>query len=51
MLQQFVQFVGGLNSQNPKNWILAVRCLRGLLKEAGSAPHPSLVNTPKAVLP
>ncbi|MFJ8108336.1 ester cyclase [Streptomyces sp. NPDC096132] len=45
------QLVGGLNLKNPKNWILAARCLRGLMKEAGSKPHPSLVNTPKAVLP
>lgn len=40
------QLLGGLNMKNPKNWVLAVRCLRGLLKEAGGTPHPALVNTP-----
>ncbi|WP_458090585.1 ester cyclase [Streptomyces malaysiensis] len=44
------QLIGGLNLRNPRNWPLALRCLRGLLKEAGSTPDPALVNTPKATL-
>ncbi|WP_243981586.1 ester cyclase [Streptomyces sp. NEAU-YJ-81] len=44
------QLLGGLNLRNPRNWLLAIRCLRGLLKEAGGTPHPALVNTPKTDL-
>ncbi|MFJ9210824.1 ester cyclase [Streptomyces sp. NPDC102264] len=39
------QLIGGLNMKNPRNWILAARCLKGLLKMSGGEPHPSLVNT------
>ncbi|NJP65752.1 ester cyclase [Streptomyces spiramenti] len=44
-LSMLRQLIGGLNMRNPKNWLLTVRCLRGLLKMAGGEPHPSLVDT------
>ncbi|MFC4564205.1 ester cyclase [Nocardiopsis mangrovi] len=47
-LTMLKQLIGGLNLKNPRNWILAARCLRGLLKEAGGEPHPDLVTTPAA---
>ncbi|MFJ9908198.1 ester cyclase [Streptomyces sp. NPDC101152] len=45
------QLIGGLDMRRPRNWILAARFVRGLLKEAGGEPDPALVHTPKAVLP
>ncbi|MET7679645.1 ester cyclase [Streptomyces sp. NPDC005423] len=44
------QLIGGLDLKSPKNWLLAARCLRGLLKEAGSTPDPGLLDPPRAVL-
>ncbi|NJQ06076.1 ester cyclase [Streptomyces lonarensis] len=44
-LSMLRQLIGGLNMRNPKNWLLTVRCLRGLLRMAGGEPHPSLVDT------
>jgi predicted ester cyclase len=49
-LSMLKQLIGGLNMRHPRNWLLALRCLRGLLKMAGDEPHPSLVDTPKADL-
>lgn len=45
------QLIGGIDRKNPRNWPLIVRCLRGLLRMSGEAPHPSLVDTPPADLP
>ncbi len=42
------QLIGGLNMRNPKNWLLAARCLKGLVAMAGDKPHPTLVNTTSA---
>ncbi|MFI6578871.1 ester cyclase [Nocardiopsis sp. NPDC050513] len=39
------QVLGGLDMRRPRNWILAVRCLRGLLAMSGGEPHPALVDT------
>jgi hypothetical protein len=39
------QLIGGLNMRNPRNWLLAARCLKGLLAMSGDKPHPMLVNT------
>ncbi|WNG40501.1 ester cyclase [Archangium violaceum] len=39
------QLVGGLDMKNPKNWLLAVRCLKGLLAMSSDKPAPSLTET------
>jgi predicted ester cyclase len=39
------QLVGGLDLKHPRNWLLAARCVRGLLKMTGSDPNPELVYT------
>lgn len=44
-LTMLKQLIGSLNMKNPRHLVLAVRCLRGLLKMSGDKPHPSLVNT------
>jgi predicted ester cyclase len=44
------QLIGGVDLKRPKNWLLAARFLRGLLKAAGAAPDPSLLNTAPAEL-
>ncbi|MFJ2176839.1 ester cyclase [Streptomyces sp. NPDC087851] len=44
-LTMLKQLIGGLSMKNPKNWLLAARCLKGLLSMSGDEPHPSLVNT------
>ncbi|MFJ3927502.1 ester cyclase [Streptomyces sp. NPDC090022] len=45
------QLIGGLDMKNPRNWLLAARCLRGLLRMTADGPHPTLTDTPKADLP
>ncbi|MFJ1706341.1 ester cyclase [Kitasatospora sp. NPDC088346] len=47
-LTLFRQLIAGLNPRSPRHWILAARCLRGLLKEAGRTPHPGLTTTTPA---
>ena len=44
-LTMLKQLIGGLNMKNPKNWILAARCLKGLLAMSGDKPGPALVHT------
>jgi predicted ester cyclase len=44
-LTMLKQLIGGLNMKNPKNWILAARCLKGLLAMSGDKPDPALVHT------
>ena len=39
------QLVGGLDMKNPKNWLLAARCLKGLLAMSGDKPAPALTET------
>ncbi|SOE25424.1 ester cyclase [Streptomyces sp. OK228] len=39
------QLLGGLDLRNPRNWVLAARCVRGLLKTSGDKPHPALTRT------
>lgn len=39
------QLVGGLDLKNPKNWLLAVRCLKGLLAMSSGQPAPALTQT------
>ncbi|RKH61907.1 polyketide cyclase [Corallococcus llansteffanensis] len=39
------QLVGGLDMKHPKNWLLAARCLKGLLAMSGDKPVPSLTET------
>ncbi|MFC8664075.1 ester cyclase [Streptomyces sp. NPDC057199] len=49
-LTMLKQLIGGLNMKRPRNWILAVRCLKGLLAMSGDQPDPTLTDTPAAVL-
>jgi steroid delta-isomerase-like uncharacterized protein len=37
------QLIGGLDLKRPGNWLLAARCVRGLLKTAGAKPDPALL--------
>ncbi|OJH42040.1 ester cyclase [Cystobacter ferrugineus] len=39
------QLVGGLDMKHPKNWLLAARCLKGLLAMSSDKPVPSLTET------
>jgi hypothetical protein len=39
------QLIGGLDLKRPGNWLLAARCVQGLLKMTGSDPDPGLVYT------
>ena len=39
------QLIGGLNLKKPRNILLALRCLRGLLAMAGDEPDPRLTDT------
>ena len=50
-LTMLKQLIGGLNLKSPKNWPLLVRCVRGMLKTAGTDPDPRLLNTTPPVLP
>lgn len=43
-LTMLKQLLGGINLKHPKNWPLAVRALRGLLKLSGK-PDPRLLQT------
>lgn len=43
-LTMLKQLLGGAGLKNPKNWLLAVRALRGLLKMSGT-PDPRLLKT------
>ncbi|MBA5223523.1 MULTISPECIES: ester cyclase [Streptomyces] len=49
-LSMLKQLIGGLNMRDPRNWLLTLRCLRGVLKMSGGEPDPSLAHTPKADL-
>jgi len=49
-LSMLKQLLGGLDMKSPKNWLLAVRCLRGLLAMSGNAPAPALTETTPPVL-
>jgi predicted ester cyclase len=44
-LTMLKQLIGGLNMRNPRNWLLAARCLRGLLKMSAGEPDPALLHT------
>lgn len=44
-LSMLKQLVGGLDMKNPKNWLLAVRCLKGLLSMSGGQPDSILTDT------
>ncbi|MBU8894005.1 polyketide cyclase [Corallococcus sp. H22C18031201] len=44
-LSMLKQLVGGLDMKNPKNWVLAARCLKGLLSMSGEGPAESLLRT------
>ncbi|MFP2956613.1 ester cyclase [Myxococcus sp. 1LA] len=39
------QLVGGLDMKRPKNWLLAVQCLKGLLSMSSGQPAPELTHT------
>ncbi|MFK0229895.1 ester cyclase [Streptomyces sp. NPDC090303] len=39
------QLIGHLNLKNPRNWLLAARCVRGLLAMSGDGPDPALTDT------
>jgi len=41
-LSMLRQLIGGLDRRNPRNWVLMVRCLRGLLAMSGGEPDPAL---------
>lgn len=38
------QLIGGLDMKKPTNWVLAARCVRGLLAMS-TDPDPALTNT------
>lgn len=44
-LTMIKQLVGGLDPKKPANWLLAARCLRGLLAMSSEQPDPALTNT------
>lgn len=39
------QLIGGLDLKRPSGWLLAARCVRGLLAMTGGPPDPALVHT------
>lgn len=39
------QLLGGVNWKNPSGWLLAARCVRGLLSMSAEPPDPALLNT------
>lgn len=39
------QLLRGLDLRRPRNWLLAVRCVRGLLAASGGDPDPALTAT------
>ncbi|ADO72040.1 ester cyclase [Stigmatella aurantiaca] len=45
-LSMLKQLIGGLDLKNPKNWLLAIRCFKGLLAMSGDTPAPALTQTP-----
>jgi predicted ester cyclase len=44
-LSMLKQLVGGVDKKNPKNWLLLVKVVRGLLALSGQAPDRRLVET------
>ncbi|NOK15897.1 ester cyclase [Corallococcus carmarthensis] len=44
-LSMLRQLLGGLDMGSPKNWLLAVRCFKGLLAMSGGTPAPELTET------
>ncbi|QSQ22723.1 ester cyclase [Pyxidicoccus parkwayensis] len=44
-LSMLKQLIGGLDMKSPKSWLLAARCLKGLLAMSGNEPAPALVHT------
>ncbi|ORB83001.1 polyketide cyclase [Mycobacterium kansasii] len=44
-LTMIKQLVGGLDHKKPANWLLAARCLRGLLTTSSQQPDPALTDT------
>ncbi len=44
-LTMLKQLIGGLNMKRPGNWILAARCLKGLLALSGREPDPALTDS------
>ncbi|WP_246540764.1 ester cyclase [Mycobacterium spongiae] len=44
-LTMIKQLLGGLQLRKPANWLLAARCLRGLLTMGSEEPDPALTNT------
>jgi len=49
-LSMLKQLVGGLDLKRPANWVLAARCVRGLLAMTSGTPDSSLVDTTPPVL-
>ncbi|AKQ68376.1 hypothetical protein A176_005288 [Myxococcus hansupus] len=49
-LSMLKQLLGGLDMQSPKNWLLALRCFKGLLAMSGGKPAPELTETRPPVL-
>ncbi|RKG91882.1 ester cyclase [Corallococcus terminator] len=39
------QLIGGLDMKNPKNWLRAVQCIKGLLAMSSGKPEPILTET------
>lgn len=44
-LSMLKQLIGGLDMRRPRSWVLAARCVRGLLAMSGREPDPRLLNT------
>lgn len=38
------QLLGGLDMKRPANWLLAARCVRGLLSMSSGEPDPALTD-------
>ncbi|GAB7145850.1 ester cyclase [Mycobacterium riyadhense] len=44
-LTMFKQLIDGLDMKRPANWLLAARCVRGLLAMSSAEPDPALTQT------
>ena len=44
-LTMIKQLLGGLDMRKPLNWVLAARCVRGLLSMSSEKPDPALTTS------
>ncbi|GLE51563.1 hypothetical protein ATCCBAA256_11460 [Mycobacterium montefiorense] len=50
-LTMIKQLLGGLDMKKPSNWLLAARCVRGLLSMSSEKPDPTLTSSVNSPLP